>query len=303
MATSTVKAVPEGKLTEFTQTRTLRFCPLLCSEYSEKPDGTPPLIGAPESCANKSPPFGLGLGEGLPVGDGLGLPDGEGDGVPFGDPVGEGEGELVGDGDAVPLGLGVGEPVVTPKTPERIVVEPFETVMGIPFEITGTFCPLSVRMSIEAPPEEFKLICPTGELLTETVKTVPAGKPTWNTSVFKRRRFESWRYSDIPKGCLPLMGLPVSEASISVSDGAKKPSLKNEVAAPEEISGLIAQINAPKTANVRANNCFWLFCFFIFLILAKSAFTNSTVLTDGLSGFDLGFSSAPKALFHRAFPV
>ena len=153
-----------------TQTRIRRLLPLLCSEYSAKPDGTPPLIVAPESIAKRSPPlgFGLGLGEefglgetvgfgeavglGLPVGVGLAVGEGEAVGLLVGDGDGEPFGEPVGDGVAVPVGeaVGDGEPVVTPKTPERIAVPLFETVTGIPFEIVGTFCPFSVRMSIEA---------------------------------------------------------------------------------------------------------------------------------------------------------
>ena len=144
-ATVTVKAVPEGRLTELTKTRILRFVLLWCSEYSPKPLGTPPLIGAPESCANMPPglgdgegePVGLGDGEpvgvpvGLGLGDPVGVPVGEGLGEPVGVPVGLGEpvgvpvGLPVGEGDPVGLPVGEaegeGEPVVTPKTPERTV--------------------------------------------------------------------------------------------------------------------------------------------------------------------------------------
>lgn len=118
------------------------------------------MVG-PVSPAKRSPPFGLGLGFGEPVGDGLGVPVGEpvgdglgvpvgepvgdGLGVPFGDPLGEGlglaHGEALGDGLGVPLGEPVGEGLAEPNVPASTMVAPFETATGIPAVTTGTSWP------------------------------------------------------------------------------------------------------------------------------------------------------------------
>ena len=90
------------------------------------------MIVGPESPANRSPPFGETVGDGLgePVGDGLGELVGPGLGLEHG--------EGLGDGLGLPFGETVGVGLAVLKMPATTTVLPFNTCTGMPAVITGT---------------------------------------------------------------------------------------------------------------------------------------------------------------------
>lgn len=244
LLTKTVKAVPDGKLTLLTHTRTRRLVSLCDKEYSLKPVGAAPLIVAPNSCA-KIPP-GLALGEGETDGDTLGEIEGEIEGETDGEIEGETDGETLGE----PDGETDGDGDVMPKTPAAIVVPPLSSATVLPLVTLGTVCPLSVRISNCPLPNELITSCPIELLLCVTVKAVPAGKFTEKISVLKRRiPLLSTRYSDLPKGATPLIGLPDIEASMRNSS-----ENNSNIAAFDEIIGLTAQIKASKIVGTITHN-------------------------------------------------
>jgi hypothetical protein len=149
----------------------------------------------------------LGDADGLTVGKTVGETLGLGDGEPFGLPLGLGDGEPFGE----PDGEGVG--VTTPKTPETTVVVPFITATVCPLPAGGTFCPLFVSKSRNAPLNWLTVICPTTALFKTTFKTVPCGRLTEVASTLSRRLPpSSVRCSANPPGVTPPIAGPVSEA-------------------------------------------------------------------------------------------